>query len=479
MFCCPNRVRGAVSWSSGPGGLLAFGTSCSVVLYDPRNRVVVTNLNGHTARVNCVQWICKQDGSPSTELVSGGSDNQVIHWKIEDNQLSKAVRLHGHEGPVYAVHAVYQKGALDTAHDTLIVSAASDSTVRLWSKKDSEIMCLQTLDFENGFALALCLSFLPDTNVPILACGDDDCRIHLFVQQNDQFQKMLLLCGHEDWIRGVEWASFGSDLFLASCSQDCLIRVWKLYMKSTSSGTQDDDTIRLKENTFTIENESIKTAFAVTLETVLAGHENWVNAVHWQPSFYKDGVLQHPMRLLSASMDKTMILWAPDEESGVWLEQVRVGEVGGNTLGFYDCQFNEDGSMIIAHAFHGALHLWKQNTVNPREWTPEIVISGHFDGVQDLVWDPEGEFIVTVGTDQTTRLFAPWKRKGESQVTWHEIARPQIHGYDLKCLTMINRFQFVSGADEKVLRVFCTSEFCGKFLYHYRTITESSTLQSR
>lgn len=31
----------------------------------------------------------------------------------------------------------------------------------------------------------------------------------------------------------------------------------------------------------------IKIAFAVTLETVLAGHENWVNAVHWQPSFYQ------------------------------------------------------------------------------------------------------------------------------------------------------------------------------------------------
>ena len=31
----------------------------------------------------------------------------------------------------------------------------------------------------------------------------------------------------------------------------------------------------------------IKLTFAVTLETVLAGHENWVNAVHWQPSFYK------------------------------------------------------------------------------------------------------------------------------------------------------------------------------------------------
>uniref|UniRef100_A0A8C9HN25 Elongator complex protein 2 n=1 Tax=Piliocolobus tephrosceles TaxID=591936 RepID=A0A8C9HN25_9PRIM len=404
VLCCPNRVRGVLNWNSGPRGLLAFGTSCSVVLYDPLKRVVVTNLNGHTARVNCIQWICKQDGSPSTELVSGGSDNQVIHWEIEDNQLLKAVHLQGHEGPVYVVHAVYQRRTSDPASCTLIVSAAADSAVRLWSKKGSE----------------------------------------------------------------------GRDLFLASCSQDCLIRIWKLYIKSTSLETQDADNIRLKENTFTIENESVKIAFAVTLETVLAGHENWVNAVHWQPVFYKDGVLQQPMRLLSASMDKSMILWAPDEESGVWLEQVRVGEVGGNTLGFYDCQFNEDGSMIIAHAFHGALHLWKQNTVNPREWTPEIVISGHFDGVQDLVWDPEGEFIITVGTDQTTRLFAPWKRKDQSQVTWHEIARPQIHGYDLKCLAMINRFQFVSGADEKVLRVFSAprnfvENFCaitGKSLNH-------------
>ncbi|KFO27399.1 elongator complex protein 2 [Fukomys damarensis] len=452
VFCCPNRVRGAVSWSPGPGGLLAFGTSCSVVLYDPQKKVVVTNLSGHTSRVNCVQWICKQDGSSSTELVSGGSDNQVIHWEIENNQLLKAIHLQGHEGPVYVVRAVYQRTASDGALHSLVVSASSDSTVRFWSKKGSEVTCLQTLTFGNGFALALSLFFLPNTDVPILACGDDDCKIHLFVQQNNQFQKVLFLRGHEDWIRGVEWAAFGKDLFLASCSQDCLIRIWRLYIKSKFSEMQDN--IRLKENTFTIANGGSKVTCAVTLETVLAGHENWVNAVHWQPSFYKDGVLQQPVRLLSASMDKTMILWAPHEESGVWLEKVRVGEVGGNTLGFYDCQFSEDGSMIIAHAFHGALHLWKQSTVNPREWTPEIVISGHFDGVQDLVWDPEGEFIITVSTDQTTRLFAPWKRKDQSQVTWHEIARPQIHGYDLKCLTMINRFQFVSGADEKVLRVF-------------------------
>lgn len=470
MFCCPNRVRGALSWNSGPGGLLAFGTSCSVVLYDPQKKVVITNLNGHTARVNCLQWIRTEDGSPSTELVSGGSDNRVIHWELENNQVLKTVRLQGHEGPVYAVHAIYQSGPSDDEQHALIASAASDSTVRLWSKKGSEVKYLQTLNFGDGFVLTVCLSILPDSDVPVLACGDDGGRIHLFVQQRGQFQKVLSLCGHEDWIRGVEWATFGRDLFLASCSQDCLIRIWRLYMKPTSLETEDDS-IRLRENAFTIEDGGVSITAAVTLETVLAGHENWVNAIHWQPSFYKDGVLQQPVRLLSASMDKTMILWAPDEESGVWLEQVRVGEVGGNTLGFYDCQFGENGSMIIAHAFHGALHLWKQSTVNPRQWAPEIVISGHFDGVQDLIWDPEGEFIITTSTDQTTRLFAPWKKKNRSQVTWHEIARPQIHGYNLKCLAMIGRFQFVSGADEKVLRVFSAPR---NFVENFSVISRQS-----
>lgn len=37
---------------------------------------------------------------------------------------------------------------------------------------------------------------------------------------------------------------------------------------------------------------------------------------------------------------------------------------------------------------------------------------------------------------------------------WYEIARPQIHGYALQCLAMVNRYKYASGADEKVIRVF-------------------------
>ncbi|NXG38035.1 ELP2 protein, partial [Dromaius novaehollandiae] len=457
VACCANRAGGGVmSW--GQRGILAFGSCRDVILYEPVARWVVATFRGHTDRVNCVRWVRQRDGATETELISGGSDKQLILWAWNgmgtwSNQLVKSIPLKGHTEAVCSVDAVYQSDESDLS--LLVASAASDSTVRIWSRQGSEVKCIQILQFGNGFIMDVCLSFLPGSSVPILACGGDDCKINLFIQQDGQFQRTLILPGHEDWIRSIEWAVCGEDLFLASCAQDCLIRIWKVCTKLKQFPETEDDSIKLKETIFTV--KGTVTTYAITLESVLAGHENWVYAVHWQPSFFKDGSMQQPMRILSASMDKTVILWAPDEESGVWLEQasVRVGEVGGNTLGFFDCQFSPDGSMIVAHAFHGALHLWKQAAVNKKEWVPEVVISGHFNSVEDVKWDPEGEFIISVGSDQTTRLFAPWKRKHETEVTWHEIARPQVHGYDMRCLAMIGRFQFVSGADEKVLRVFC------------------------
>ena len=33
---------------------------------------------------------------------------------------------------------------------------------------------------------------------------------------------------------------------------------------------------------------------------------------------------------------------------------------------------------------------------------------------------------------------------------WCEIARPQVHGYDMQCLSMLSRYRLASRADEKV-----------------------------
>ena len=70
----------------------------------------------------------------------------------------------------------------------------------------------------------------------------------------------------------------------------------------------------------------------------------------------------------------------------------------------------------------------------------------------DLAWSKDGSYLLSTGSDQTTRLHAKWERN--SKDSWHEIARPQIHGYDLNCIDSISASQFISGADEKLLRVF-------------------------
>ncbi|XP_077404393.1 elongator complex protein 2 isoform X2 [Vanacampus margaritifer] len=479
VACSANRTPNVVSW--GRGGTLAFGTCNSVALYEPQERRVLSMLNGHTARVNAVRWVHKDDGAPETHLVSGGSDSRLLVWAAHNGKFVQSTECKGHTGAVCAVDALYAGPSI------LVASAAADSSVRLWLCGDAkEAECLHSLTFGGGFMMDVSLSLLPGTKgtlynlcslfsllvihvlhlsplaVPILACGGDDSRVHLYVQSPEKkLQRVMMLQGHEDWVRGVAWTSVGGELLLASCSQDCLIRVWRLRAKSGSGaraeGEQDDAVIKMKEDVFGLEEQEGDSGavFAVALETVLAGHENWVYGVHWQPPTYEGGKRHESLSLLSASMDKTMILWTPDQASGVWMEQVRVGEVGGNTLGFYGCQMSPDACMILAHAFHGALHLWSKDAISG-EWRPDVVLSGHFDAVQDLSWDPEGEFVISVSSDQTARLFTPWRSKpgGGRRPTWHEISRPQIHGYDMQCLATLGRFMLVSGADEKVLRVF-------------------------
>lgn len=338
-----------------------------------------------------------------------------------------------------------------------LVTASSDSTIKLWrtsgDNKSENIECFQTIDLKTGICFAVRLIQLSDAGL-LLAYATDDDKIQFYGENSEKkFEKIEELIGHEDWVRGLDFIEDDNgDILLASSSQDSFIRLWRISEKKLEQ-IIDDELIQIDERTFTL---GIK-KFTLSLESVLQGHENWVYSVHWN---------RHPvtktLQLLSSSMDKSMLIYTYDREQGVWNEKIRVGEVGGNILGFYGGKFHHNGNSIVGVGFQGSLHVWHQSEENEKIWSPGVIQSGHFREVKDIAWEPEGAFLLSTSMDQTTRIHGCW-----NNLTYHEIARPQVHGYDMQCLALLSRYKFASAAEEKIVRIF---QAPGNFVENFRNL---------
>ena len=109
--------------------------------------------------------------------------------------------------------------------------------------------------------------------------------------------------------------------------------------------------------------------------------------------------------------------------------------------------------------FFGANGIVTRNINQNKAWVPGLIPSGHFGFVTDLTWDPNGDFLLSTSKDQTTRLYSLWttksaKKLGDVTPSWHEISRVQVHGFDINTVSFLESYKIVSGADEKVIRVF-------------------------
>ncbi|XP_044261975.1 probable elongator complex protein 2 [Tribolium madens] len=419
VSCNCNQTPTAAHW--GSNNLICYAACNAVVIYDPKwgsGGKVVASLVGHTKRVNSVRWL-SEAGQPN-ELVSGASDHTAIVWRLNDGKYVPFVLQH--ESIVNIVDGIYKNEGV------VVVTVGMDSAVKIWFRTTgSDVFTLiKDINCGHSICIGVRLSFLPQKESLILACGMDTSAIDLYIEENE-FSHCHTLKGHEDWVRGLDFTTDGKDLLLASSSQDYYIRLWRFTPHSDTSDLHN--VIKLKN-----------AAYKVSLDTILTGHEGWIFSVNWNPKL---------SQLLSSSLDKSMIIWELDPSTNLWIEKVRVGEVGGNTMGFYGGVFSPDGQHILAHGYNGAFHLWENTTI---EWKPCVTIGGHFAEVTDLAWDPQGEFLMTVSADQTTRIHAPWSDGKE--VTWHEIARPQVHGYDMSSVTILSRYRFASSAEEKVIRTF-------------------------
>ena len=330
---------------------------------------------------------------------------------------------------------------------------------------------------------------------------------------NVSFQGNLL--GHQDWITCMDWTfikplantateaiNSNNSYLLATGSHDAKIRLWKFTLNATGSSystsmeeiprddskkdllsESEDEEDTANEYIYDEEEEEARLVIhhndshpssrtAVTLEAILVGHDDIVTSVSWHAE---------SNILLSSSMDRSIFIWSHEEGiTNTWIPHARIGSAGGilgasigsSLLGFVDAKwiYGTTATTIVGHGYGGSLYFWKSSKEEAGEdtscWKAQPPLTGHFRPVNDLSWEPtNGDFLLTVSSDQTCRLIAQVKYEDDSNSTiWREIGRPQVHGYDIHAVACIGGRhsgdelsyygRFVSGASEKQLRVF-------------------------
>ncbi|KAI9149245.1 Elongator complex protein 2 [Paramyrothecium foliicola] len=467
-----NRQTVVADWSAT--GLLAFGADVNVALWHPSAnppRGVYSLLSGHTETVKAVAFLPQADSDDATYLVTGSDDKKVILWKSPRGQEDylPVQTLAKHTGAINCI-ATYRSPT--PGRPIVVVTGGADATIRVWALNEDQLQLLQSIKTQpKYFPLSLSVTALDDSGDRLIlaAAGTKDV-VQILASEGTgpdlRFSLQTTLTGHEGWVRSLnfvkETQTPGSDLLLASASQDKYIRIWRIHQgmelpKLAAAGSDPSSGAFLPGKSPSNKARKFNCAgqdYSVTFEALLLGHEDWIYSARWHS--HADGKLQ----LLSTSADNSLAIWEADPTSGIWVSMVRLGEISrekgattatGSTGGFWTGLWSPDGTSVACLGRTGSWRRWEYDAAEDM-WNACVAISGHTKAVTGISWSKNGDYLLSTSADQTTRLHTKWNASGAN--TWHEMSRPQIHGYDLNCIDSLGNSQFVSGADEKLMRVF-------------------------
>ncbi|KAK0720860.1 WD40-repeat-containing domain protein [Lasiosphaeris hirsuta] len=490
-----NRYAAAADWSHD--GLIAFGADDNVCLWSPaETRGIKTILSGHTAHVRAVKFLPERLGEKLTYLVTGGDDRGLRIWAldVEAGTASCVQTLQEHTAPINCIATLKVQPAGDSER-RIFVSGAADAMVKVWSMDNAgHVTVVQSIRTSTKYLpLALALGPLDDDgNALIMAVAGTTSVVQIFTATAGgdstsglDFSLQATLSGHENWIRSLDFVREkpdqpGSNLLLASASQDKYIRLWRFH-QGTALSALSAAGVNMAVDAMTPGNKVHKLSaggkkYCVMFEALLLGHEDWIYSARWSRA--ADGRLQ----LLSASADNSLSIWESDEESGIWITAARLGEVSrekgattatGSTGGFWMGLWSPDGTTVVTLGRTGSWRRWDYD-VSEDQWKQNFAVSGHTRAVTGISWSRDGVYLLSTSSDQTTRLHAEWAPANGSTRTWHEMSRPQIHGYDLNCIDSLGPSSFVSGADEKLMRVFTEPKAVARMLNHLTGATTSA-----
>lgn len=521
-----NTVANGILWieaqsRDGPVRCAVYALHNLLAVLDLSTKRVIRTIRGFSGNVTALSS-CSSDNGYIAVAASCDDGGVYVTTHAQDAPIdswSPPTRLDGLTSAASGLHC------LPLGNGALVASADAKGNAIVWgfdtltsSGKSLWASKLTSAQLAKSILFAILPSASSADSTIAMFVGSVDARVHIYCasmqaavsavhtgQAADSpplFTPVGALSGHEEWVTCLSATAVTDSkaLFVASGSQDSKIRVWNIKLLSGAASATDETAAPVSSSTGAdeldaeldvqadaVEGEVIVESnedetesearllftangaqYAVLLESLLVGHEDWVTTVQWLPTGRSaDGSPLY--QLFSTSMDRNMVIWAPDASAGgVWVPQVRMGDIGGalggsiggNLLGFVGGCTSPRGDSLIGIGYGGSFHLWTklpgaEAGGDGGRWVPVPLATGHFASVNDLCWsdDCRGDYLITVSADQTCRVFAPLR----GSAAWKEISRPEIHGYDLNCCAVAPQrglHTLYTAGEEKLIRVF-------------------------
>ncbi|XP_075264217.1 elongator complex protein 2-like [Convolutriloba macropyga] len=498
----------------------------------------VTTLNGHDNVISCLD-VAKLDNSFAV-IASGDKKGNLILWNLSKRKAKWQLIS---SSTVKAVHKMsINCVAFIRNEKSLYLLTCGDMSVNFYSVNSAyseklELVLSSKLNLNNKIAFQIDALVTQDGYL-FLFTALDDCCLHVYLsgsiaelgdQNSNEFRHVFKSEHFGDWIRGISLVHLhnsncdyvSDELILAAVGcQDSFVQIFGVYAVPDVNHTSNDDNGSTLKKTL-IKDESGKVKWNIFAESLLSAHTDKVFSVQFLP--YNKG--QRELALLSSSFDRSIVLWSLELSAdslviggnrgenlssrdvkcdlngcaAVWQDVMRVGDVGGNDLGFYGASVSPDGQGIVAYNYTGSILSWtcsvecnkvitpnaKTMSYSDLKWSHVLTSSGHFFAPTSIDWnriswasenqqkETRASYFVTAGKDKIVRAMARINLRSfsheescekESVYIWQEVGRPQVHGYEMNSVSLLSDVTLVSCGDEKVARVFdCTAAFSHVF----------------
>ena len=387
---------------SDDGTILASASRDKTIRLWDAEGVLINVLSGNKRWVNTIDFApSSQIASPSYILASGGNNNKITLWQINNNGGKKIKDIVGHKDDITDLKF--------SPNGKYLASASDDSYVKLWQVNNSKLIN----EYYHSEVPINRISISDDNQ--LLATTTIDGKINIWHQDGMPQQSLR---GHGGEILDIKFKPLNTPDNLACEAAKCIEKkavkkvytlasagvdktaiLWQIYNTSADNegGVYSVAISPTSPDMFAVGSWSGKIQLWLKnqngtqeLLKTLPGHKQIISQIAFSP----DGKL-----IASASWDNTIKLW--DTKNGDLIDTLQHHQSGIRSVAF-----SPNSKLLVAASEDKTISMWQITDTQAKLLDS---LTGHKDGVKSITFSPDGKLIASGSYDKSIKI---WDLKG-------------------------------------------------------------------